>query len=484
MSTTRIGYFLTALGVIGVVLSVIMDFVGIGDEGIGAAQLSGILLGIIITTFGVALVRTFPDAQLDLKGTPRIIFERLLDLPASVWVATGFLIVYVLFFLSPVFLNDERSILYFNRFLPDRNPIGVDLNLTSGHVYSWLTTGQSPYPDQLYPPLTYILLAPLTLFNYPASYFVATYLTLVCYIILAGIIPAQFSSDRDYSLILLFAVTGLFSYGFQFELERGQYYTVTFLLCMLSIYIFHKHHDFRLLGYLLYSFSIHLKIFPLFFLPMFIKDWRDWKGNVRRMLGLGLFNFLLLFVLGYHNFLGFIQAILVPVQNAVYNWNFNHSLSSFMDNLLKDGYNLFSPAALLVLQQNANVLEKMILVIVVVCVLSMVIHAYWNRQVGFDPYLLLACTIVALIIPVSVDYSLPVMVAPMAIFFANRTLMEGSVKKRIITAILVLVISIAYATILFPFKYKPYYLNNAFPPLFIVLISVTWLNFLKKENLK
>jgi hypothetical protein len=43
-------------------------------------------------------------------------------------------------------------------------------------------------------------------------------------------------------------------------------------------------------------------------------------------------------------------------------------------------------------------------------------------------------------------------------------------------------VSFSYASMLIPFKYKPYYMNNAFPPLFLILIFVTVLNFIRYKN--
>ena len=358
------------------------------------------------------------------------------------------------------------------------------MNYTLDYVKSWVTTGQSPYPESHYPPLTYILLSPLTLFSYPTSYFVTTFLTVLSYIVLTLLIPAWFNSQKDFSLIALLSVTGLFSYGFQFELERGQYYSIAFLLCLLAIYLFHRHYEFRYLAFVLFSFSIHLKIVPIFFLPMFIKDWRDWKGNIKRMVGLGLFNVALLFVLGYKNLVNFVDALLFRVETPTFLWNGNHALGNFVFNFVKDGYGLLSEETILFLQQHAKLFEWSLLLIVALCVLSIVFYIYRTQQSGFNPYLLLVCTICALIIPVSVDYTLPMLVAPMAIFLSSTPGLNGSPRNKIASILLVVIVSISYATLLYPFKYKPYFLNNSFPALFLILVAATAYYFLQGKNSK
>lgn len=473
------GFGLAILGALGTFVSVIIDFLGFGKGGIQAAQILGIIVGVMLAVVGLSIAFQVQDKQIDIGSSLRVGKERLLNPPVRVWFVIGFLIVYIFLFIAPVFFNPNRSMVYFNRFLPNQNPIGSDMNYTLNFVKTWVTSRESPYPDSHYPPLTYVLLSPLTLFDYPAVYFVSTYLTLFSYLILTLVLPALLTSKRDFSLILLLSVTGLFSYGFQFELERAQYYTMAFLLCMLAIYLFHNHYEFRYLAYLLFSISIHLKIVPIFFIPMFIKDWRDWRGNIKRMAGLGLLNVALLFVLGYKNFVNFVDALLLRVENPTFLWNGNHSVGNFVFNFVIDGFGLISEKNILFLQQNAKAFEWLLLGIIALCLLSIIFRAYRKGETGFDPFLLLVCTLCALVIPVSVDYTLPMLVAPMAIFLSAVPGLGGSSGNKIISILLVLVASMAYASLLYPFKYKPYFLNNSFPALFLILIAVTCFNFLQ-----
>ncbi len=479
MSTRKIGYAFAMIGISGTLLSVLIDALGFGKGGIQAAQILGIVAGLMIAVVGLTVAFQVPERRIDIGSSLRSGGERLLRLPVSLWFVVGFLIVYIFLFVLPVFFNTDRSMAYFNRFLPNANPIGSDMNYTLDHVRSWVTTGQSPYPASHYPPLTYVLLSPLTLIEYPHSYIFTTYLTIFSYIIITLLLPVLFNPKSDFSLILLLSVTGLFSYGFQFELERGQYYSIAFLLCMLAIYLFHRHHGFRYLAYLLFSFSVHLKIVPIFFLPMFIKDWRDWKGNLKRLAGLGLLNLALLFVLGYRELVNFMEALLFRVETPTFLWNGNHSQANFVLNFVKDGYGLFPPQTVLFLQQNSKLLEWLLLFIIALCPLAIIFHLYRNRKSGFNPYLLLACTLCALVIPVSVDYTLPMLVAPMAIFLSSMPGFRGASGNKIISIGLVLIVSVSYASLLYPFKYKPYFLNNSFPALFLILIAATLFYFLQ-----
>ena len=479
MSSKKIGYGITGIGFFGILASVLVDYVGLGDSGIQAAQILGIMTGLLITVFGLSVAFQVPEQRVDIGGRLKGGFERLLNLPVGVWFVIGFLVVYILLFLSPVFLNKSRSMVYFNNYLPNRNPIGADMNYTLDFVKYWVTTGQSPYPDSHYPPLTYVLLSPLTLLDYPASFIATTFLTVFSYIIATLLLPVLFTSKKGLSQIVLLSITGLFSYGFLFELERGQYYTMAFLLSLLAIYLFHRKYEFRYLAYLLFSFSVHLKIVPIFFILMFIKDWRDWKGNIKRMLGLGLLNAALLFVLGYQNLVAFVNALLFRVDKPTFLWNGNHSLGNFVFNFVKNGYGLLSEKTVLFLGQNARLFEWTLLLIIALCVLSIVFHLYRHRISGFNPTLLLVCTLCALIIPVSVDYTLPMLVAPLAIFLGSAQEITGSALKKLGSIFLILVVSVSYASLLYPFKYKPVWLENSFPALFVMLVAVILYYFLQ-----
>lgn len=467
------------IGLLGLVLSLAIDWFGSGDERIGASQLLGIQIGILLAVFGASLAFFQMERQISLNIHAS--FEKLYAVPPAFWIMLGFVLVYILLYLSPVFLNSDQRMLYFNRYIPDKYPIGLDLSITMGSVEPWVTTGESPYPKLFYPPLTYIIFAPMALLDYPVSYFLITALTFLSYCLLAVLAIYQMGDKRDYSMLALVFVSGLLSYGFQFELERGQFNVITFLLCMLAIHIFWHHPGFRYLAYLLFSIAIHIKLYPAIFILMFITDWHDWRTNLKRIGGLALFNFALLFVLGYKNFLGFMDALLIQLRTPGWSWNGNHSIQAFVFNFLKDGYNLLSEETLTSLQQNSGLLSMTLLIVILACILAIVIRAYIRRENGFSPYLFLACTLGALIIPTSNDYTLPILVAPITIFFCTLPAIN-EFRNRPLTILLLLIISISYSSILYPFKYKPYFLNNSFPPLFLILIAVTLLYFLSKNR--
>jgi hypothetical protein len=56
--------------------------------------------------------------------------------------------------------------------------------------------------------------------------------------------------------------------------------------------------------------------------------------------------------------------------------------------------------------------------------------------------------------------------------------------NRLLSSTLIISIAFAYSSMLIPFKYKPYYMNNVFPALFMILLLVTVLDFIRFKNLQ
>ncbi|MEW6286635.1 MAG: glycosyltransferase family 87 protein [Chloroflexota bacterium] len=482
MSIKRIGQFCVALGIAGITLSVLVDNLPQAKAGIQAAQILGIEVSAVILVLGIGLLRLETDDNFDIRKYTRRLIERVLSLPVLDWVLIGFLIVYVLFFIFPLFLNDTLRIKYFTTYLPDRYPIGNDLIAVLDLMKGWFFDGKSPYEVQFYPPFTYVFFAPLLLVgDYPSLFSAFTLASVFFYILLTLVLPLKIVGRENLPMILLLFLPGLVSYGFQFELERGQYNVLTFLLCLLAIYIFHTYPRHRILAYLLFTVSIQLKLYPAIFIVMFVDDWRNWKAVLQRFIGLGVVNFLLLFIMGRKIFSEFIRSVTSQISSPGWGWNGNHSIKAFVGNLAKDGFGVVSPRALAVIQENSDLLGTLLLVLFLIIYLSTILLAYLKNKPGIDTYLLVTCMIGALIIPISNDYTLSMLTAPMILFLSNLNIPQ-SVRHKIVYIPLTLGISLAYSSILIPFKFKPYFLNNAFPPLFLILIFVTLLNLMEHNR--
>jgi hypothetical protein len=479
MTIKKIGVGLISIGILGILFSLLMDVLPGGNPGIQSAQIFGIEISIVLLLIGVWFLLSASGEQIDMAEQIRQGVQGLLGLPVIAWVIVGFLIAYLLFVFSPMFLNPTLRIDYFVRYLPDKSPIGADLTIVLELMKNWFASGQTPYAVQFYPPFVYVFFAPLLLIpDYPTLYKFFALLSLFSYCVLTLILPLKFSDRKNIALILLLFFTGLYSYGFQFELERGQYNVLTMLLCLWGIYIFHYQPKYRIFAYLLFSSAIQLKLYPAIFILLLIEDWRNWRSNLRRFAGLALFNILLLFVMGQRIFLDFLQAVTRQLAPTGWTWNGNHSIKAFVYNLLKDGYGLIGSPTLEQLRQNSKLIEVLLFSIFLVSLAVAVWIAYRRNRAGLDPYLLLTCTIGALIIPISNDYTLSFLTAPVAIFLSNLAETRNT-SYRLISMLLILGIAFAYASVLVPFKYKPYYLNNAFPPLFLILLFATILNWIR-----
>ncbi len=133
---------------------------------------------------------------------------------------------------------------------------------------------------------------------------------------------------------VLVLVTGLFSYGLQFELERGQFNVIALTLGFTAIWVFHTHPNLRGIAYGLYVLSVQLKLYPGILALMLVHDWRDWGNNLRR--------FLLLLVANVAGFLVLGPGVAVDWMGAVRRhatdpavWDGNHSIAAFVQKAIR-----------------------------------------------------------------------------------------------------------------------------------------------------
>ena len=480
MSFKKFGYLLTGFGIFTVSLSFVVDFLGIGKAGIQSAQLLGIVLGVLLMATGLGFLNLQQAETVNFKNSIIGLYERLLNLPPVVWVVLGFVIAYVFLFIFPMFFNPDHRLQYFNRYIPDKFPLGLDLATIDESIKTWLTTTQGPYQnaDIFYPPLHHVLLAPLLLLNYPQNYYFVVAIILTSLFILSFLIPLWMNGKRDFAIPLFFLITALFSYGLQFEMERGQFNVITFMLCMLSVYLFYFHRAFRVLAYILFSFSVQLRLYPAIFIVMFVDDWSAWKMNLKRIFGIGALNIALLFVLGYSVLIDFFQAVSGRLGTATWTWVGNHSIAAFVYNLTTSGFGLFDPDTLTWLQAHSTFISAGLLIYFLICFLALILRDYLNKSRGLNPDLLLICTLGGMMIPsVSHDYKLALLAGPMAVALSNRKIAAADWRK-VLSAILIILASLSYSITLFPFKYRPEYLESSFPALFFILTAMTLLSFI------
>jgi hypothetical protein len=368
----------------------------------------------------------------------------------------------------------------FARYVPAMDPIGIDLRAMLSYSESWFVAEQTPYiGHNLYPPLASVLFTPLLFVDSYLAYKIITVINVFCYVIITFVFPLYACRERPASsllLLMLVFATGLFSYGFQFELERGQFNVIAIFMCFLAIWIYHNHNKYRYFGYMLFIISVQLKIYPLIFIVMLIGDWRDWGNNIKRLLVLAITNFALLFVLGPNVFVEFIRAVKLhaPVISIT-----NHTTTSFVTM-----GSMYWPW----MNQHPELTKFTLLAIIGVCIFIVILQAYRKNQEGINPHLLLACTLGAsLLSPVSFDYKLSILAAPVAIFFACDRFLEraNSLRLHMLFIVLMLIFSAAYSSTLFSFTNKQQFiLATSFPALVTMLLTVAFLSVAFRPSLE
>ena len=389
-----------------------------------------------------------------------------------VWACAGFVVPYLLLFVAPVFfagptMSTEAPV-------PWLSPIAVDLHSVIDFGRLWLD-GSSPYNgSNLYPPLSTLLFVFWAGIGFETAHIVLAVVTVaVLFTLLIGL-ALHHSKGRGISpLTALFLFTSVQSYGLLFELERGQFNLLATGVSLCGVWLFHARPRSRLLAYMLFSIGVQLKLNPAILGLLLIDNYRDTIGNLRRASGLALINVLLLFAFGPRLFTDFVQAF---GQLAFkFSGPANHSIDSFSvfaAETLARHWTL--PASF------PAVAEALMLVILGGCLVSIVLLNRLDRRSGLDPYLLLACSIGALLIPpISYDYKLSIIVPAIALAALEfeRTAAETHPGALGVAAFVVMVS--AYTTTLYSFAFKPTVLDNNCPALFVMLACVTTLTALR-----
>jgi len=398
------------------------------------------------------------------------------------WIYFAFLLSYLLFFFYPIFLSS--GIMQFHKYIPHGETIGCDLELMLSYCDSLFIHGETPYiRSNLYPPLAIVFFAPLLLLPFSFAYKIVSIITVTCYLLLGfTFLNTQRRNRQVLALWILILLTGLISYGLQFELERGQFNLIAIAFCFFGIHIYHKSNKHRFLAYLLFIFSVQLKVYPLIFLVLFVEDWHDWKNNIKRFLSLISVNLALLFALGLEIFGDFIAAIksqtLMP-----YVWSGNHSILSFVSKTAL----LTAEKGISFVRSNETILQLVLLLVVASCIVLILIRTFRMGSRGPDSFLWVACSLGALLIPsVSHDYTLTVLTIPAALFLSKAviSLSAGALTKRssLLSNGMLFIFSLAYSMTLFPGTHKPIFLKNNLPALILMLLIVTILSFKLKSS--
>jgi len=388
------------------------------------------------------------------------------------WILLGFLSSYLLFFIIPVFLNPEHEMKFF-AYIPAMDPIGIDLKQTIDYSKRLFIDHNEQYIG--FPPVAQLIFATFLKFSHSNAYFLIIIITLLSYFFISFGFPLLASKDRQISpVILLMCITGLFSYGFQFELERGQFNVIAMAFCLMSVYLYHYRHKLRYLAYLLFSLSIQFKLYPAIFVFAFIQNPRDWKKNLRRILMIGLFNISLLFVLGCKTAFSYLSFVIYDMMNP-YVWIGNNSAMGFFLFLASKTPDKLAeyPSILVLLARHPIMLQKLCLLFFIICFIVVLFFIWKNKLSGLNVYLLTICIIGTLIIPSkSMDYKLSILAGPLALFFNSVAIRFKECGLTLLQRFMMFVMSFSYCTTLFSYTNRPLLLKNSFPMLMILLTAL------------
>ncbi len=393
------------------------------------------------------------------------------------WCLLGFGLSYVLFFLRPTFGHGEMR---FPVYVPAIDPIGWDLIKMLTYVREMVIARNSPYiMDNLYPPMAMLVFTPLTLLDGKSAYCVTVACTILSFVVVSLVLPIVMSGKQRPSLLVasLFLL-GLFSYGLQFEIERGQFNLVAMALALVAVFLFHYRAATRPISYVLLLLSIQLKLYPLMLLPLFVDNWRAWKTQLVRIGALAAASLACTLALGPRVFLDFVHAVSANVKDPQV-WIGNHSIASFARQALPS--------------------EPQVVVILITgmygaCLGYSLVRSIRASHGGVDPLLLLVCTAGALLLPaISHDYTLPLLAGPMAVFVDRAETSGGEPWRRITRGALLSLMVFAYCSIQFPYvnrgsvpwldPYVPSLLTqNALPYILVLTVSGTLLTALASNH--
>lgn len=404
--------------------------------------------------------------------------KNITNIPVWFIICGSLFITYLILFVRPVFLNSAHS-MFFPHYVPSVDPIGCDLRATLFYSVEWMKwmMGCTPYAGgSLYPPLANVFFSPLAALRFPVAYFLVTVVSVAAFVSVALALPLASCQKPDRTALIVLTFAGLLSYGFQFEIERGQSNVLAGACCAWAIFLFHSGNTkwVRLGAYLLFTVAIQLKLYPAIFVFAFARNGRDWKRNLVRWTALGVVNIALLFALGPQVFRGFLVAVTAQITNP-FVWIGNHSIKSFVI-LHQPGTGPFT-----------SFLGLGCVLTLTVCFVSILALVYVRNVRWSFKYLVAICGLSAMLIPsASHDYKLPILSMAFAMFVGETGPIMVNRFSGVIMAVLLFTLGMLYAWTLFSFTFKPFLQNNA-PVLLsacIVLVVIMLTEEMQKREIR
>ncbi len=383
------------------------------------------------------------------------------NIPVIYWALLGIVLSYFLFFVRPVFLNEQQEMQFFP-YVPVVSPIGTDSRAMVVFAKKWFIEYQSLHGVNCATPIQILFFATLMYLSDSQAYYIMTVLTILAYLFNSLIFPVLFLKTKTLPpLVVLFSVVGLFSYGLQFEIERGQFYSIVMFFCCVAVYLYQKN-KYVFLSYVLLSIAIQLKYSPAILITMYALCDKKSKGIVRIIILL-LVNVMLLMVFGWSHFKLFV-TIITDRFVSPYIWINNHSIKNYLFYFSKKHPGIVD---------YIGFIELVFIIVFVLLTLLVICSFYWVRQDWIRYYLFFICVIGMMTIPAeSFDYNLAMLSAPVAILLCYIEKYSSDLFHKFVA----LGISFCYGTTLFSFTNKdPIVLNNF--PVIIAMFVLLYISF-------
>ena len=368
-------------------------------------------------------------------------------------IGLAFLAAYFLFYFIPTFcVTDSMS--YFEG-VPKAKNLGLDFFAT---LKMSLNEYMIPYS-----PLGKLLFPIVAKSDWGNNFYFITLLTLVATAVSFGLVVVVAKLENKwlfFSLLILYAT----SYGFLFEIERGQWNILAISLVLAAIFLSRK--GMIILPAILFGLAVSLKLYPILFAPALIKDYSKIKDALKMVLAVCVTNVILFLILGLSIFKWYYR-IMTKYSDIKTSWIGNHSLTSF--NIMY-GYTWIKP---------------------IVIILFMVIIAYFvfrnfkNQLHNSLPHFLSILALTSCVLPsVSHDYKLSILG-----FFIPLVICRHK-EVNIFSGVVLLITTFAYFSTLYSYVnfyyFNVYILESKFLMLLslVIFIFVDYLLWIKEVDKK
>ncbi len=362
------------------------------------------------------------------------------------WLLLGsYFVIYIFVYIRELFFAGADEMRVFRDIPPAWFKLGSDL---LGNIYrcqQLLSTGQPDNIGFYFSPIWILLFKMLGYVNPLFLRWSWTLTTIVCFVLGCVLLPTKFAAGaRPSPAVVIITLLGLTSYGLRFEIERGQWNVIVLFMSLCALLLVKSKSTVRrVFGYCLFSFAVHLKLWPVFLGVGFFRAPDGWGVNVKRLAYMVIGNVVLLFCLGPSFLSYYIGNVIMKVGNPNV-WIGDHSVVAFARlAVVKYGWSMSVGAWL-------GVGFSVFFVLVVM-------YGLYRGIPGNDVLIIALCVLAGLLLPsTSNDYKLALLPIVLALLVECYILGRvRSVWQKYLELVAMGVITFCYSFTLFGQVYRP-----------------------------